>query len=81
MNLMQYAIARAARQVANRVNGSGHPLSVAAQGNAVATFEALAQILAALTPGEYAAVLPTMQPIFDAAKTVERWRMAYLESR
>ena len=73
MSIAQYAIARAARQAADRIN-AGALLAPHEQSNAVATFDALAGQLAALTPGEYAAVLPVMGPIFQAAKTVEKWR-------
>ncbi len=66
----QFVVARAARQMADRVN-SGKPLNNKERENAFATFEALADYIGTLTPSEYGAILPDLAPIQKALNILE----------
>ena len=77
MTIMQYAIARSARQIADRIN-AGEVLTQQERENSVVVYAVLGEQLRRVSEDEYAACVPVLRHFWTAAATVERWRLGYV---
>ncbi len=74
MTIIQFAIARHAAQIADRVL-NGDQLSADEQSLAVAVFDRVIEYSNQLSPSQYAAELPHFTAFYEACTVVAKWRI------